>query len=165
MATKNDLIEEAFSYAGILPEETGLTSAELIRGERELDKMVARWYDEGISMPYNYDSAIGDDSGVSIGDQAAVTASLAIILHGIYRNGKPLSQSVVSMSAAGKKTIKAKYFVEPLTQFSPTLPIGAGSNCRTWRRRQFFHDPNKNNLVGANNDPLIDDDGTPLEAE
>lgn len=165
MATKTELIEEAFSYIGILPEETGLSSAELIRGERELDKMAARWYDEGISMPYDYDSALGDDSGVTMGDQAAVSASLAIILHSIYANGKPLSESVKAQSRAGKKTIKAKYSVEPNPQYPPTLPRGAGSSSWSWRESTFFQDPNRNNLVSSNNDPILDDDGTPLQAE
>jgi hypothetical protein len=165
MTAKITLINEAFSYIGLLPEETGLQAAEIQRGARELDKLIARWSDDGVTLPFNYTDDPADESGLALGDEGSVTASLAVILKAIYVNSRPLDDAIIALSRSAKHTLKAKYSVQPAPQYAPTLPTGSANNCYPGRTRQFFHNPNANNVIGSNNDPILDDDGTPLEAE
>ena len=52
MSTKQSIIESAFARCGIIPEEQGLSSAELIRMNNELNELVEIFYDDGILIPF-----------------------------------------------------------------------------------------------------------------
>jgi len=52
MSTKQSIIESAFARCGIIPEQQGLSSAELIRMNNELNELVEIFYDDGIIIPF-----------------------------------------------------------------------------------------------------------------
>ena len=62
MSTKQSIIESAFARCGIIPEEQGLSSAELIRMNNELNELVEIFYDDGIIIPFLISDNLNDGS-------------------------------------------------------------------------------------------------------
>jgi len=163
MSTKQSVIEDSFAVMGILDEEVGMEPAMLQRGLKEMNRMVGRWYDDGITFPYYSSTNLSDTTGCDDSQEEAIINNLAIKLSAIYANNRPLSQQLTSLAAGSKKVLTKTSFEYPTTNYPSTLP--RGSRRRSSGNGSFyprFYQNNSNLRVVLSNGDPITYNGQPL---
>ena len=163
MSTKQEMIEDAFAIAGILPEEEGLQPNELIRMQRELNKMVERWYDDGISLPFYISTNLSDDSGLSLSEEEALSNNLAVKVMAIYMQSKQPNSMMLTLAETSKRTLRNTKTSTAVRKFPSTLPRGAGA-ARTggYSYPTFYSSAQMAQIETSNREPMFTDEGSPL---
>ena len=163
MANKQSIIEAAFARCGIIPEEQGLTPAELIRMNDELNQLVETFYDDGIVIPFLISENLSDDSNCTKSQENALSNSLAINVMAIYANNRPVSQALANRAKQSKRTLRNRSFGTSHKSFPGTLARGAGNDGRGYSiGRRFYNNRSQDRVILSNKDPILANDGTPL---
>ena len=157
MSTKQSVIESAFAKAGILPEEEGLTAAELIRMLGVMNNLVEVWYDDGIAIPYNLSTNLSDDTNVSAAQEEAIANSLSIDVMAIYAAERAPSPQLIAKAKNSKRALRNQAAGDVRKCFPSTLPTGSGNFTST-----FYDNRTPYRATLENRDVLFDDNGNPL---
>ena len=126
--TKGEIVVAALTEIGIADFEFDVTTAEGLEGVDRLDTLLAYWSSININISYNFEGAVGDDSGLPISSYEAVIANLAIRLATSY--GKQIPQQVLASAKAGLTDLLSES-AKPLERQFGILPVGAGHK-RVW---------------------------------
>jgi hypothetical protein len=166
MANKQSIIESAFARCGIIPEEQGLSSAELVRMNVELNELVDIFYDDGIVIPFLISDNLSDDSNCSLAQEGALSNSLAINVMAIYANHRPVSQALANRAKQSKRALRNRSFSTAQKSLPSTLSRGSGnytygSNGRSSGSR-FYNNRSQNRVILSNKEPIMDNNGSPL---
>jgi len=163
MANKQSIIESAFSKCGIIPEEQGLSAAELVRMNDILNNLVCILYDDGIVIPFLISDNLSDDSNCSRSQEEGLANSLAIDVMSIYANHRPVSQALINRAKQSKRTLRNRSFSTAKKSLPSTLARGAGNTRSGYSYgRTFYNNNTKNRVVLNNKEPMLDNDGSEL---
>ena len=121
--TKGEIVTAALTEIGIADFEFDVTTEEGLDGVDRLDTMMAYWSSININVSYNFEGAVGDDSGLPTSSYEAVITNLAIRLAPSY--GKMPAQQVLSAAKAGLTALLGES-AKPLERQLGVLPFGAG---------------------------------------
>jgi hypothetical protein len=121
--TKNEIVTSALTEIGIADFEFDATTAEGLSGVDRLNTMMAYWSSININVSYNFEGAVGADSGLPISSYEAVIANLAIRLATSY--GKQIPQQVLASAKAGLTALLGES-AKPIERQLGVLPFGAG---------------------------------------
>lgn len=155
-ATKQALIERAYTELGLPPWTYTLAPEQAIYACERMDAMVAEWGGiRGVRIAYNFGDNPAADSGVAKSHEQAVSLQLAIAL--APSMGKVLSEQTLALAEAswGQMLIAAAQPVQ--TQMPPNMPRGAGAKTHRGSPYQTF-------MPAPDLAPLtVTGDGTELE--
>jgi hypothetical protein len=125
MATGKDVIERAFSKAGIRPAETPLQASEISDGLDILNDLIAQW---GAVSILKGVPPLADVNDVILAPPEAIPAlkaNVTILLAGEY--GTPVSQSMAHGATESLAFLITSAFDIETPVFSDTLPQGSGN--------------------------------------
>ena len=121
--TKGEIVTAALTEIGIADFEFDVTTEEGLAGVDRLDTLMAYWSSININVSYNFDGAVGDDSGLPSSSYEAVIAGLALRLAPSY--GKQIPQQVLASAKAGLTALLGES-AKPLERQLGMIPFGAG---------------------------------------
>lgn len=125
MATKGDIALEAYDSLGI---SGSLESDMIMRGVKNLERLMASWENAGVVIGYNLsseDPAPDDESGISDTNLQAVVLGLACQLAMVLR--LPID---MSMKSAAERAYKLLVPIDvPSFATNPNMPVGQGAGC------------------------------------
>ena len=128
MATKGYIAEEAYDSLGI---GGNLESDMIMRGVKNLERLMGSWENEGVVIGYNLsasDPAPEDESGISDSNLQAVVLGLACQLSQVLR--MPVD---MSMKSAAERAYKMLVPIDvPSVATNPNMPLGQGANGYYW---------------------------------
>ncbi len=166
MSTKQSIIESAFARCGIIPEEQGLSSAELIRMNNELNELVEIFYDDGILIPFLISDNLNDDSGLTLAQEGALANSLAINVMAVYANHRPVSQALANRAKQSKRALRNRSFNTVKKSKPSTLPRGSGNYTygggAYGASTKFYRNTTNLRVILSNKEPIDGNDGRPL---
>jgi len=135
MATKRDLIDEAYELMGLGSYEFDLSPEQINLALRRLNQLCGEWDSIGVRIAFNSSGDLNDDSGISIESQYAVTSELSIRLMPTF--GKMPSPALsISAKRAYLALLNASSQIDEYT-YPSTMPFGRG-NRRSTRDNQYF---------------------------
>ena len=135
MATKRDLIDEAYELMGLGGYEFDLSPEQINLALRRLNQLCGEWDSTGVRIAFNSSGGLNDDSGISINSQYAVTSNLAIRLCPTI--GRSVNPSLmIEAKKAYLALLNANTQIDQY-QYPSTLPLGRGNRRRT-RGQQYF---------------------------
>lgn len=128
MATKGYIAEEAYDSLGI---GGNLESDMIMRGVKNLERLMASWENDGIIIGYNLsasDPSPEDESGISDSNLQAVVLGLACQLSQVLR--MPVD---MTMKSAAERAYKKLFPIDvPSVAVNPNMPVGQGANGYYW---------------------------------
>lgn len=105
METKQQIIEDAYTAAGLASYAFDLTPQELAYADRALQAMLAQWSIKGIRIGYNSGGSMSDESGLPDFSVEAVKSNLALRICGIA--GKQVTPEIRAAAMAGFNAVAA----------------------------------------------------------
>jgi len=135
MATKRELIDEAYELMGLGSYEFDLSTEQINLALRRLNQLCGEWDSIGVRIAFNSSGGLNDDSGIAINSQYAVTSNLAIRLCPTV--GRAVNPSLsIEAKKAYLALLNSNSQIDEYT-YPSTMPLGRG-NRRSTRDEQFF---------------------------
>lgn len=144
MATKRELIYQAFEEIGIAAYEFDASPEQLQAALKRLDRIAAQWDGQGIRVSYNLGGGLDDPSGVPDTAENCFALHLAIAAAPGY--GKQVSQDTRNAAAAAWNALYVARREMPRTQLPASLPIGVGNKMGVLEQQYFG--PNTGEVEG-----------------
>jgi hypothetical protein len=140
MATKEELINDAYEELGLANYVFDLQPEEQLTGLRRCDRLGAQWDALGIRIGYNLpvefsDSKLSDESGVPDWAWAAFVSNLAVSLAPTI--GKQVPPATLLAAKRGYDALLIGNYEIPQMEMPRHMPIGTG-NRRNTKTQVFF---------------------------
>lgn len=146
MATKGELIGDAFAELAIASYVFDLEPEEQQTALRRMDAMLALWESKGIRLGYAYGGDLSTDAGLPQYAHEPVIAALAVRLAPGF--GKTVSAHTLTAAKTGYDGLVARYAMPPEQQLR-NLPSGAGHKPDGFVRQPFLPVPTDQPLTIA----------------
>lgn len=146
MTTALQVIERAFSKAGVKPAEAPLTASEISDGLDTLNDLLSEWGTNGPLKDAVPVESVDDDLIIPRFAFGAVKANLAIRLAGEY--DRTITQAMAfDATSSLSELVKATINLSDI-DFPSTLPVGSGNmdNLFVGVRDEFFRESKKRNF-------------------
>lgn len=150
MATKRELIAQAYEEIGYASYTYDLLPEQIQSALTKLQQMAAEWDGIGIRVGYDVDAGLNDDSGLPDYAQYAYAANLGVRLAPSV--GKALSPDFRVLAKSAYDSLLATSQTLPTYQFPGTLPLGRG-NRQSTRMVQYFQ---PSETVDTGSDSVLD---------
>ena len=156
METASTVILDALQLIVVQASEAPIEADEAQTALRQMNRMMARFDAEGISLGYTSVTSLGDTVTVADGALDGVVYNLAIALAPYYE--VPVSLEIAKVARDGKEAMRALSFRLDPVQLPGNLPVGSGNQGCTTRNNTFFvgHQPNVS--TETNRNILLEDD-------
>lgn len=123
--TASSVITDALQQILVQASEASIEADEAQTAIRSLNRMMARWDADGISLGYTEVSNLADEITVPAGAIDGVIYNLAVSLAPQF--DAAITPALAALASEGFKTIKRIAVDIPPTMYGSTLPIGSGS--------------------------------------
>lgn len=125
MTQVSAIVRDALLLLGVQDATEPVSAQEMQDGIRELNKQMARWEADGLSVGWTSVSAGTDTLPAPLEAEGAIAANLAINLQPRYK--VPLDQSVIAQATDGLAALRADVIANTFSRLSyPDLPMGEG---------------------------------------
>lgn len=135
MTTKREIINRAYSAAGLASYAFDLSAEELLQARQSLDSMAAMWTVKGVRMAYNAEPEMDAEAGVPDWAEEALVLNLALRLCGVI--GKPVMPET-KQAAREAYTAMVAAATQPLPTLARMVPAGAGNRFYARAMRPFI---------------------------
>lgn len=137
MATKAQLVADAYTELGLPPWVYSIAPEQLLYGCSRMDAMVAQWAGiDGVRIAYNFGQDPNADAGIALSLQQAVTLQLAIAL--APQLGKTPSEQTLALAESAWSRLLIAAAQPPQVQLPATMPRGAGAKAYRFGPYQTF---------------------------
>jgi hypothetical protein len=128
MTQVSAIVRDALLLLGVQDATESVSAQEMQDGIRELNKMLARWEADGVSLGWTSVTAPTDTLPAPMEGEGAIAANLALYLQPRYK--VPLDQSVVQQANDGLAALRADVAANSYARVSyDDLPVGTGRRC------------------------------------
>lgn len=138
MATKGELIGDAFAELAIASYVFDLEPEEQQTALRRMDALLAVWESKGILLGYQYGGELTDESGLPQYAHEPVVCALAVRLAPGF--GKTVSAQTLTAAKSGYDGLMSRSAFPPEQQLR-TLPSGAGNKPDHYVQQPFLPAP------------------------
>lgn len=135
MTTKRQIIERAYSAAGLASYAFDLSAEELQQARASLDGMVAGWGIKGQRIGYNSEPSLEAEIGVPDWAEEALSLNLALRLSGTI--GKQVMPQT-ERAAREAYSIVVNATTQPIGTLARLVPAGTGNRIYGWNRDPFI---------------------------
>lgn len=135
MATKRELIGQAFEELGIASYIFDATPEELQSAKKRLDRIAAQWDGIGISVGYDLGGELDDESGIPDTNENCFALHLAIAIAPSF--GKAVTQDTRTAASTAWNAMYVSRGVMPTVSQPDFMPRGVGQK-RGQMERQYF---------------------------
>lgn len=145
METANSLVRDALAEILVQPAEQPVQAVDFQTGVRYLNRMMAMWDADGISLGYTQVVNSADPITVPAGAISGMLYNLALLLapqYGMQINPELRSAANQGLNAIRKIAVKIQPTVYPCT-----LPIGSGNEGNTSYNIDHFHPCESDNAL------------------
>jgi hypothetical protein len=125
MTQVSDVVRDALLLLGVQDATEAVSAQEMQDGIRELNKMLARWEADGVSLGWTSVSAPTDTLPAPFEAEGAIAANLALYLQPRYK--VPLDANIVQQANDGLAALRADVIANTYSRISyADLPRGEG---------------------------------------
>jgi hypothetical protein len=125
MTQVSAIVRDALLLLGVQDATESVSAQEMQDGIRELNKMLARWEADGISLGWTSVNAPTDTLPAPMEAEGAIAANLALYLQPRYK--VPLDANVVQQANDGLAALRADVFANTFDRITyPDLPVAEG---------------------------------------
>jgi hypothetical protein len=125
MSSNLDLINDALSLIGVLPEGLSASPEQSALALRELNNIAEEWADDNIIVNWSSQSALADTSSLMGLERSAMLYALAIKLCPHF--GREPPQSVIALSISSGSKLQRIQLVQSLAPVTLSLPAAEGA--------------------------------------
>ena len=136
--TKKQIILDAYASFGYVDYFYNADVEQIDFALRILNRMLADWESEGVSIGYNLGSDIQENSGIPEYASNAVIANLTIMLASSF--GKNLSQDSKENAINSYNNLKLKFLTIPILPRNNLIPQGQGARVYNTNASNFLTD-------------------------
>lgn len=135
MTTKRQIVDRAYSAAGLASYAFDLSAEELNQARQSLDSMVAAWGIKGQRIGYNSEPDLDAEINVPDWAEEALALNLALRLSGAI--GKQvMPQTQQAAREAYNAVLNAT--TQPMARMARMVPAGAGNRTAGWTGDTFI---------------------------
>jgi len=125
MTQVSAIVRDALLLLGVQDATESVSAQEMQDGIRELNKLLARWDADGVSLGWTSVTAPTDTLPAPMEAEGAIAANLALYLQPRYK--VPLDANVVQQANDGLAALRADVFANTFDRITyPDLPVAEG---------------------------------------
>jgi len=157
METAGSIVKDALGEITVLGAEAPLEAVDGQLAVRYLNRMMAAFDADGISLGYTEVSQLDDAITVAAGAIAGMISQLGVMLWDHFSDGQPVPPTLLARAISGKNTMRKIAIVIIPSQYPSTLPIGSGNESDYGRESHFYPDQQDSILTEANQNIVVED--------
>ena len=157
METAETVILDAMQLLGIQASESALESDEVQTVIRQMNRLMARYDAEGISLGYTEVTKLASPITIPLGAVDGLVTNLAIAIAPHFLNPGELPPELVALGISGKQAMRNLAVTAGTMAYPSTLPVGGANEWPGWSNRHFYPETQEQIDSESNQNIVVED--------